>query len=184
MTLTVVIVAALLQAQVEAPARITDFQGTVELGDTVVTRAGDLVVVGDRLHTSREASLTLSIEPGVALKLKSDTRTEMKNVNGEPVVVLTEGSISVRSTGKPVRVETRYGQIKGTEGFQEFEVAYSGECCPGLAYRRIGRSRGIRFLKGLVQECLQLWRESLRGGQHFPHRAARKERSNSDRVSS
>jgi hypothetical protein len=95
--------------------------------DAVVARVGDMVLAGDRVHTLKESSLSLSTESGVTLQLRSDTTIEMKDVKGELVALLTEGSVSIRSSGKAARIETKYGQIIGTEAFQEFEVRYSGE---------------------------------------------------------
>lgn len=128
MTVATLIVAALLQT---APAaRIGSILGEADLirpTDTEVARVGDIVLAGDRVHTLKGASLALSMESGVIVQLRSDTSLEMKIVNGEPVALLTEGSVNVKSSGKPARIETKYGQIIGTEDFQEFDVSYTGD---------------------------------------------------------
>ena len=87
------------------------------------------------MHTLKGSSLTLSMASGPILQLKSDTRFEMRNVNGEPIAILTEGGVNVKSAGKPVRVETKYGQIIGTEDSQEFDVSYSGDVVQVLVIR-------------------------------------------------
>lgn len=128
MTIVSLIVAALLQVQTAPAARVISVEGGIELGDTpVIARVGDLVAVGDRLHTMKGASITLSTEPGVIFQLGSDTRFEMKNVNGEPIALLTEGSVNAKSSGKPVRVDTKFGQITGIGDSQEFDVSYAGD---------------------------------------------------------
>jgi hypothetical protein len=95
--------------------------------ETAVARAGDLVSDGDQLHTLKGASLALSTISGVTLQLRSDTTLEMKKVSGEILAFLAEGSASVTSAGKPVRIETKYGLIIGTEDSQEFDVSYRGD---------------------------------------------------------
>lgn len=136
MTIASLIVAALLQVQTVPVARVTSIEGGIELGDTpVIARVGDLVAVGDRLHTMKGASITLSMESGVIFQLRPDTRFEMKNVNGEPIALLTEGSVNVKNSGKPVRVETKFGQIMGAENSQEFDVSYAGDFVQVLVIR-------------------------------------------------
>jgi len=136
MTVPVLIVAALLQVQTAPAARVISVEGGIELGDTAVTaRVGDLVAVGDRLHTMKGASITLSTESGVVFQFRSDARFEMKSANGEPIVLLTEGSVNAKSSGKPFRVETRFGQIIGAENSQEFDVSYSGDLVQVLVIR-------------------------------------------------
>jgi ferric-dicitrate binding protein FerR (iron transport regulator) len=132
-TIAILIVAALLQAPA---ARITAVHGGIELGDTAVAaRAGEWILAGDRVHTLKDSSLTLATESGLVVQLRPDTRLEMKNLTGEPIVLLTDGSVNVKSEGKPVRVETRYGQIIGTENSQEFDVTYSGDAVQVLMIR-------------------------------------------------
>jgi ferric-dicitrate binding protein FerR (iron transport regulator) len=136
MTCAILFIALLLQAQTEPAARITQVEGGIELGDAaVVARVGELVLVGDRLHTPKGSSLTLSMESGQIFQLKPETRFEMKNVNGEQIAVLTEGSVNAKSAGKPVRVETKYGQIIGTGDSQEFDVSYRGDIVQVLVIR-------------------------------------------------
>jgi hypothetical protein len=128
MTVTALIVAALLQT---APAaRVGNVSGEVDLirsTETLEARSGDTVSAGDRIHTSKGSSLSLSMGSGMTLQLRSETSLEIKSVNGELVALVSEGSINVRSAGKPARIETKFGQITGTEDFQEFDVTYSGD---------------------------------------------------------
>jgi hypothetical protein len=135
MTIAGLIVAALLQAQAAPAARIIGVEGGIELGDTAVSaRVGDLVAVGDRLHTMKGASITLSAESGVIFQFRSGARFEMKSVNGG-LIALTEGSVNVKNSGKPVRVETKFGQIIGAEESQEFDVSYAGDLVQVLVVR-------------------------------------------------
>jgi hypothetical protein len=137
MTLTGLIVAVLLQA-VTTAARMGNVGGEVEItrpAETVIARNGDLVADGDRLHTLQNASFSLFTESGVTLQVKSDSRLEMKKVSGEPIAFLSEGGISVTTPGKPVRIETKYGQIISVEDTREFDVRYSGDVVLVLVVR-------------------------------------------------
>ncbi len=121
-------IAVFLQA---VPAgRVSKVIGEVDLlrpGETAAARIGGVVVAGDRLRTRQGSSLTLSTDSGAVLELASDSILEMKTFDGGLLPLLTQGSVGVRSSGEPVRIETSYGQIVGTEDLQEFEVRYSGD---------------------------------------------------------
>jgi hypothetical protein len=137
MTLSSLVLAMGLQAVITA-ARIGSVTGEVEItrpGETATARNGDAVADGDRLRTARSGSLSLFTESGVTLQLKPDSRLEMKKVSGEPIAFLSEGGLSVTTPGKPVRIETRYGQIIAVEDSQEFEVRYRGDVVDVLLIR-------------------------------------------------
>jgi hypothetical protein len=128
MTITALIVAILLQ--VNTAARINNVGGEVEItrpAGSGIARNGDLVADGDRLRTLKNGSLSLLTESGVTLQLKSDSTVEMKKVSGEPIASLSEGGLNVKSSGNPVRIETKYGLIIGGEDSQEFDVRYNGD---------------------------------------------------------
>jgi hypothetical protein len=119
-----------LLLQASQPARVASVSGEAEVvrgTDVVAARVGDTVDVGDHLNTRTNSSLIFSTSSGVTLQLNSSTRIELKKADVEITVLLTEGGLKVKSGGKPVRVETRYGAFAGSEDAQEFEVKYGGE---------------------------------------------------------
>src|SRR5436190_12316119 len=121
MTVTALIVAVFLQAPAARVEKVSGDADLIHSTDIAVARVGDTITIGDRVHTLEGSSLALTTESGVTLVLRSGTSIEMKNVNGEPVALITEGAVNVRSSGKAARIETKYGPIAGTDAVQEFE---------------------------------------------------------------
>jgi ferric-dicitrate binding protein FerR (iron transport regulator) len=169
MTVAILFIAALLQVRAEPAARISNVEGGIELGDAaVVARVGDLVLGGDRLRTLKGSSLSLAMESGLILELREDTRFEMKNVNGEPIAQLTEGSVNVKSAGKPVRIETKYGQIIGTQDSQEFDVSYRGDVVQVLVIRGSVRAELSDPLKVVFKNASDLGTRVYQAGSISP----------------
>ena len=106
MMIAAILIAALLQAAVPS-ARIGATKGTVEISrtnGTAVARTGEQVSAGDRLQTLKSSAAVLSTESGVTLEVGADSKLEVKNAGSEPVALLAEGSVNVKSSGKPVRI--------------------------------------------------------------------------------
>lgn len=128
MTFASLLLTALLQ--ISQPARISTVSGEAELlrgADAVLLKIGDTLEVGDRLHTRPNASVVLSTSNGVTVQLNPNTRLELKKLEDDATVLLVEGSLNVRSGGKPVRVETHYGAFVSSADSPEFEVKYGSE---------------------------------------------------------
>jgi len=169
MTIAGLVVAIFLQ--VTTAARIGNVAGQAELtrpAETVIARNGDLVADGDRLHTLKDASLSLLTEFGVTLQLKADSRLEMKKASGEPLVFLTEGSIGVKTPGKPVRIETKYGQIIAVEDSNEFEVKYNGDAVYVLVIRGSITAEASQPSKILFRSAADLGTRTYEAGSILP----------------
>jgi hypothetical protein len=123
-------VALLLMAllQTATPARIGNVVGSAEVtgkDGTAVARIGGLLAAGDRLRTLGASYLALSTDSGAVLQLGPNTRVELKKVESETWVSFTEGSLQVRTTGKPLRIETRYGHFLASEDLLDARFAYA-----------------------------------------------------------
>jgi hypothetical protein len=128
MRLAAFLLIALLQSS--QVARVTSVRGDAEViraaGSSAV-RPGDSIDIGDRLHAAPGSSIGLTLPSGSILALSENARLELKKLDGEAVVFLSEGAINVITSGRPIRVETRHGTFVGPDGSQDFEVKYSGD---------------------------------------------------------
>ena len=167
------LIAALLQTAPTAPAvRVGDVAGEVQLvrqGGTAFVRVGDTISAGDRLHSPKGSSLTLSAESGVVLQLGAATSLEMKNVDGgEIIALLTEGRLNVRSAGKPVRIETKHGQVIADEDSQEFDLSYSGDVVQVLLIRGSIRAEVLDPSKVVFKSAADLGTRTYEAGSLSP----------------
>jgi ferric-dicitrate binding protein FerR (iron transport regulator) len=167
--ITALLIAALLQAS--PAARLSNIEGNAEIvraGGTAVARSGDTVSAGDRLQTSQRSALTLSTESGVILQLGAESKLEMKNAGTEAIAFLAEGSVNVKNSGKAARIETKYGQIIGTEDSIEFDVRYQGDVINVLVIRGSVRAEVFDTNKVLFKSAADLGTRVYEAGSIRP----------------
>jgi ferric-dicitrate binding protein FerR (iron transport regulator) len=164
------LIAALLQT---APAaRLGNVEGSAEIvraNGASVARPGDTVSAGERLQTSKTSALTVSTESGVVLQLGAESKLELKNTGGEPIALLTEGSVNVKSSGKAARIETKYGQIIGVEESHEFDVRYSGDVIHVLVIRGAVRAEVFDASKVFFKNAADLATRTYVAGSITPN---------------